>query len=234
MVSFLLRFADSGVRFTACDTMEDLPNEVKKGTTTIGLVCQDGVVMATEKRATMGTLIAHKSTQKLFKIDSNLGLTVAGVVGDAQTLARYITAEVELYKLKRGVGMTVRSAATLTANILAGSRYYPYFVGLIIGGVDAEGGHIYSLDMVGGSIPDDYVTIGSGSPFVYGVLEDHYQKGISVKDGIDLSIRSLAAAMRRDSASGDGMMIATITSKEGFVLVPDEEITKRKSKLKIE
>src|SRR5512136_3390453 len=163
--------------------------EVKKGTTTIGLVCQDGVVMATEKRATMGTLIAHKSTQKLFRIDSNLGLTVAGVVGDAQTLARYITAEVELYKLKRGVGMSVRSAATLTSNILGGNRYYPYYVGLIIGGVDSEGSHVYSLDMAGGSIPDDYVTTGSGSPFVYGVLEDHYQKTIVIKDAIDLAIR---------------------------------------------
>lgn len=214
--------------------MEDLPDSVKKGTTTIGLVCQDGVVMATEKRATMGTMIAHKTTQKLFRIDSNLGLTVAGVVGDAQTLARYITAEVELYKLKRGVGMTVRSAATLTANILAGSRFYPYYVGLILGGMDPEGGHMYSLDMVGGAIPDDYVATGSGSPFVYGVLEDHYQKTLTVKDGIELSIRSLSAAMKRDAASGDGMAIATITSKDGFELVPEEEITRRKAKLKIE
>jgi len=214
--------------------MEDLPDTVKKGTTTIGLVCQDGVVMATEKRATMGTLIAHKTTQKLFRIDSNLGLTVAGVVGDAQMLARYITAEVELYKLKRGVGMTVRSAATLTANILAGSRFYPYYVGLIIGGVDAEGGHIYSLDMVGGSIPDDYVTIGSGSPYVYGVLEDHYQKTITVKDGVELCVRALSAAMKRDAASGDGMMIATITQKGGFEQLSEDEISKRKAKLKIE
>src|SRR4030065_2816424 len=90
--------------------------EVKKGTTTIGMVCKEGVVMATEMRATMGTLIAHKTTQKLFKIDENLGLTVSGVVGDAQTLARDITAEVELYKLKRRQMMTVRSAATLTSD----------------------------------------------------------------------------------------------------------------------
>lgn len=214
--------------------MNDLPDSVKKGTTTIGLVCQDGVVMATEKRATMGTMIAHRTTQKLFKIDENLGLTVAGVVGDAQTLARYITAEVELYKLKRGVGMSVRSAATLTSNILAGSRYYPYWVGLILGGVDSEGSHVYALDMVGGAIPDEYVTTGSGSPFVYGVLEDHYTKEIAIKDGIDLSIRSLSAAMKRDSASGDGMSIATITRKDGFVLVSDEEIEKRKTKLKLE
>ena len=206
--------------------------EVKKGTTTIGLVCKDGVVMATEMRATMGTLIAHKTTQKLFKIDDNLGLTVAGVVGDAQTLARYITAEVELYKLKRGQQMTVRSAATLTSNILAGSRFYPYYVGLILGGIDRDGNHVYALDMVGGAIPDDFVTTGSGSPYVYGVLEDHYEKGLLVNDGLDLAIRSLHAAMRRDSASGDGYSVVSIT-KEGFAPLDEKEIQKRLSKLKL-
>jgi proteasome beta subunit len=206
--------------------------EVKKGTTTIGLVCKDGVVMATEMRATMGTLIAHKTTQKLFKIDDNLGLTVAGVVGDAQTLARYITAEVELYKLKRGQQMTVRSAATLTSNILAGSRFYPYYVGLILGGTDRDGHHVYALDMVGGAIPDDFVTTGSGSPFVYGVLEDHFEKGLAVNDGMDLAIRALHAAMRRDSASGDGYSVASIT-KEGFATLDGKEIQRRLSKLKL-
>lgn len=206
--------------------------EVKKGTTTIGLVCQEGVVMATEQRATMGTLIAHKTTQKLFKIDDNIGLTVAGVVGDAQTLARYITAEVELYKLKRGQPMSVKSAATLTSNILAGSRFYPYWVGLILGGIDREGAHVYALDMVGGAIPDDYVTTGSGSPYVYGVLEDHYQKGMSVNDGMDLAIRALHAAMKRDSASGDGYSVASIT-KDGFVALDEKDIQKRLSKLKL-
>jgi proteasome beta subunit len=206
--------------------------EVKKGTTTIGLVCKDGVVMATEMRATMGTLIAHRTTQKLFKIDDNLGLTVAGVVGDAQTLARYITAEVELYKLKRSQPMTVRSAATLTSNILAGSRFYPYYVGLILGGTDREGHHVYALDMVGGAIPDDFVTTGSGSPYVYGVLEDHYEKNMLVNDGMDLAIRSLHAAMRRDSASGDGYAVASIT-KDGFAVLDEKEIQKRLSKLKL-
>ena len=206
--------------------------EVKKGTTTIGMVCKDGVVMATEMRATMGTLIAHKTTQKFFKIDENLGLAVAGVVGDAQTLARYITAEVQLYKLKRGQLMTVKSAATLTSNILSGSRYYPYWVGLILGGVDRDGGHVYALDMVGGAIPDEYVTTGSGSPYVYGVLEDHYKSGLTVTDGIDLAARSLNAAMKRDSASGDGMTIAAITS-EGLSLVEEKDIHKRMAKMKL-
>ena len=205
---------------------------IKKGTTTIGLVCRDGVVMATEMRATMGTLIAHKTTQKLFKIDDNLGLTVAGVVGDAQTLARYITAEVELYKLKRNQQMSVRSAATLTSNILAGSRFYPYYVGLVLGGIDREGGHVYALDMVGGAIPDDYVTTGSGSPYVYGVLEDHYEKGLTVTDGEDLAIRGLHAAMKRDAASGDGYSVASIT-KEGFLPLDEKDIQRRLSKMKL-
>lgn len=207
-------------------------DELKKGTTTIGMVCKEGVVMATEMRATMGTLIAHKTTQKLFKIDDNLGLTVAGVVGDAQTLARYITAEVELYKLKRGQQMTVKSAATMASNILAGSRFYPYYVGLILGGIDRDGGHVYSLDMVGGAIPDDYVTTGSGSPYVYGVLEDHFEKGLTVSDGMDLAIRALHASMKRDSASGDGYSVAAIT-KEGFATLDEKEVQKRLAKMKL-
>lgn len=205
---------------------------VAKGTTTVGLVCRDGVVLGVERRVSMGTMIAHKTAQKLFKVDDNLGLTVAGIVGDAQTLARYITAEVELYKLKRGIPMSVKSAATLTSNILAGSRYYPYWVGLILGGIDPEGQHVYSLDMVGGAIPDDYVTTGSGSPFVYGVLEDHYEKGLTIKEGADLAIRSLTAALKRDSASGDGLVVATIT-KQGFELLLEDDVQKRIARMKL-
>lgn len=212
--------------------MVDIPEELKKGTTTLGIVCKDGVVLATERRATAGTMIAHKKTQKLFKIDQHLGLTIAGLVGDAQTLARYLAAEVELYKLKRNVPMSIKSAATLMSNILSGSRYFPYWVGLIIGGVDREGGHVYSLDPIGGAIPDKYVSTGSGSPFVYGVLEDHYQEGLNINEGVDLAVRALSAAMKRDSASGDGMDIAIITEKE-FRELSEDDIKKRMSKLKL-
>jgi proteasome beta subunit len=211
---------------------DDMSTELKKGTTTVGIVCKDGVVLGTERRATMGTLIAHKTTQKLFKIDDSIGLTVAGLVGDAQVLARYLMAEVELYKMKRGSPMTVRAASTLLSNILNGSKYYPYWVQLVVGGVDAEGGHVYSIDAAGGSIPDTYVTTGSGSPYVYGVLEDHFQEGLSASEGVDLVIRGLHASMRRDSASGDGMNIAIITKKD-FKELTDDDIQKRISKMKL-
>jgi proteasome beta subunit len=212
--------------------MTQMANEVKTGTTTLGMVCKDGVVLAAERRATMGTLIAHKATKKVFKLDDNLGLTTAGLVGDIQLLARYITAEVELFKLKRNTPMSVKACATLLSNILAGRRYFPYWVQLVIGGVDEEGNHVYSLDMAGGSIPDKYVTTGSGSPYVYGVLEDHYKDDVSLDNGIDLAIRALTAAMKRDAVSGDGIDIISIT-KKGYVHLDDKEVEKRKSAMKL-
>jgi proteasome beta subunit len=212
--------------------MPEYTHELKKGTTTVGITCKDGVVIATEHRATMGTLIAHKKTQKLFKIDDNIGLTVAGLVGDAQTLARYLKAEAELYRLKRGSNMPIRAAATMLANILNGRSYYPYWVQLIVAGVDDDGYHVYSLDAAGGSIPDDYVTTGSGSPYVYGILEDYYKPDMSMNDTIDLAIRGISAAMKRDSASGNGISVASITKKE-FKELDDAEVTKRIAKMKL-
>ena len=202
------------------------------GTTTIGMVCKDGVVLATERRATMGHFIANKTTVKLFRVDRNLGATFSGSVGDAQAMIRYLQAEVALYRMRKGGPLRVESAATLTANILNANRYYPYFAWLIIGGLDTRGGHIFALDAGGGSIEDRYVSIGSGSPFVYGVLEDAWKESPSVSEGIDLSLRGLAAAMKRDSASGDGYAVAEIT-QAGYRELESEEIQKRTTRLKL-
>ena len=204
--------------------------DLKKGTTTLGLVCTDGIVMATEMRATMGNLIGHKTTQKLFKISDNMALTVAGLVGDAQMLARWLSAEVKLYELKTGTTMSLSAASTLMANIMKGRRYMPFWVQLLLGGIDSEGGHVYSLDSAGGSIPDKYQTTGSGSPFVYGVLEDRFIEDLSVEQGKVLGGRALTAAMKRDSASGDGISMCVIDSK-GYHRVSPEDIAKIQTKL---
>jgi len=204
--------------------------DLKKGTTTLGLVCTDGIVMATEMRATMGNLIGHKTTQKLFQISDNMALTVAGLVGDAQMLARWLTAEVKLYELKTGTTMSLRAASTLMANIMNGRRYMPFWVQLLLGGIDSEGGHVYSLDAAGGSIPDKFQTTGSGSPFVYGVLEDRFIEDLSVEQGKVLGVRALTAAMKRDSASGDGISMCVIDSN-GYHKVSPEDIAKIQTKL---
>lgn len=204
--------------------------ENKKGTTTLGLVFKDGIVAAAEHRATMGTLIAHKVAKKIFKIDEHMLLTTAGLVGDAQLLARFLRVEAELYKLEREGPMPVKGAATLMANILNQRKFYPYYVQLIIAGVDNTGPHIFSLDAAGGAIEDIYTTTGSGSPYVFGVLEDHYRKDMTEEEAIDLAIRAMTAAMKRDAASGDGMDVVVIT-KKGYRELSDEEIEERKEKL---
>ena len=206
---------------------------VKTGTTTVGIVTKDGVVLGTEHRASMETFIAHKVAQKLYKLDSNIGMTTAGLVGDLQVLVRYMRAEISLYRLRRDTLMPVNAAATLLSNILNERKFYPYYVGLIIGGYDHRGYHVFSIDAAGGAIEDKYTSVGSGSLFVYGVLEDRWSDDMKLSEGVDLAIRGINAAIRRDAASGDGISIATITKEKGFVELSSEEIEKRMKKLKL-
>jgi proteasome beta subunit len=200
---------------------EDGPGVIKTGTSTIGITFDGGVVVGADHRATMGHFVANKSVQKLFKIGENLALTTAGLVGHAQSLARTLAAEVSLFELRRGDLMTVRGAATLTANILSGR---PHWVQLLIVGVDSEGGSVYSIDSAGGSIPDTYCATGSGSPYMYGVLEDGYSVDMSRKEAVGLAVRALSASAQRDAASGNGMDLAVISTKDGYVPVEQSEI----------
>lgn len=206
---------------------------LKTGTTTLAIACDDGVVMATEKRATMGHLIGHKNAQKLYPVDQHLALTTAGLVGDAQNLARILTAEAQLYRFKREQRLPVRGAATMLGNLLNRNKFTPYWVQLIVGGVDRRGGSVFTVDSAGGAISETWTCTGSGSPFVYGVLEDRFEDGVKAKGAVDLAIRGLNAAMRRDAASGNGMDIAIINDKDGFQRLTEEDILKRHKAMKL-
>ncbi len=186
-----------------------------KGTTTVGLTCKDGVVLVTDRRATMGSLIAHKDVEKIFKLDAHIGMTVAGAVSDAQTLARWIQAEANLYKIRKGEAITVNGMATLIANVLHSQRYYPMLLQLIVGGHDNTGPRLYSVDLMGSAIEDNLISTGSGSPVAYGVLEDGYEKDMSLDEGVNLAVRALRAALGRDAMSGNGINVVKIT-KDGY------------------
>ena len=178
--------------------------EVFKGTTTVGVLCDGGVVLASESRATMGSFIASSQAKKIYQIDDLVGMTTAGAVGDAQSLVRMVQVEARLYKMQRGERMTVKAVTSMLANILSSRRYYPFMVQLVMGGVDRYGPKIYSLDALGGQIEERrIVSTGSGSPIAYGVLEAMYKPGISIEDGTVLAARAIHNAMKRDSASGD-------------------------------
>jgi proteasome beta subunit len=205
---------------------------IRKGTTTIGLVCEDGVILASEKRATMGSFIASRSAKKIYRIGDNIGLTTAGAVGDAQAIARLSSAEMKLYQIRTQKSMTVKAISTLLSNVLSGQRFFPYYVQLLVGGVDKDGcSNLYSLDAIGGQIDEtEVVATGSGSQIAYGVLEENYLKDISTGKGVELVVRALHAAMKRDSASGDEIEVVKIT-KDKYEVLDKEEIEEIKSHL---
>jgi proteasome beta subunit len=185
--------------------------EVFKGTTTVGVLCDGGIVLASESRATMGNFIASSTAKKIYQVDDLVGLTTAGVVGDAQSLVRMIQVEARLYRMQRGEPLTVKAITSLLSNILAGRRYFPFMVQLIIGGVDRYGPKIFSLDALGGQIEErKIVSTGSGSPIAYGVLEALYKPNISIEDGAILAAKAIKNAMKRDSASGDKIEVVKI------------------------
>ena len=202
--------------------MDATSSAIKTGTSTVGITYDGGVVVGADHRATMGHFIANKSVQKLFRISDNIALTTAGLVGHAQSLSRVLAAELKLFELNRDMPMTVKGAATFTANILSGR---PHYVQLLIVGVDPSGPSVYSIDSAGGSIPDTYCATGSGSPYMYGVLEDQFKTGMSKDQALSLAAKALLASAQRDAASGNGMDLAYITNQTGFTQLSEEEVT---------
>lgn len=210
------------------DRMHATTDAVKTGTSTIGITFDGGVVVGADHRATMGHFIANKSVKKLFQISNSVALTTAGLVGHAQSLSRTLAAELKLYELKEGNAMTVKGAATLTANILVGR---PHYVQLLIVGVDSSGSSVYSIDSAGGSIPDVYCATGSGSPYMYGVLEDQFREGMDEKSALKVAAKALLASAQRDAASGNGMDLAVITAENGYQQLSVEQVDELLSSL---
>ena len=191
-----------------------------EGTTTVGITCKDGVVFASERRASMGNLVAHKVAEKIFKIDNHIAATIAGSVADAQTLMKVISAETALYRLRNGKDISLEAAAAVSSNILHSS---PAYVQTLIGGVDDTGASIYSLDAAGGMIKDTFISTGSGSTFAYGVLEDRFYEDITVEEATEVAIRAIKAATERDTYSGNGFLVANVT-EDGFKMLEKEEV----------
>jgi proteasome beta subunit len=208
--------------------------EAKHGTTTVGVVYKDGVIVAADKRASMGYLIANKEVDKIFKISDSIAMTIAGSAADGQMLAKFLRAEVDLYRLNIGIEPTLDVASSLMQNILfsQGKSFIPYFVQLILAGAEDSGGYaITTLDALGSNIKEKkFYTTGSGSPMAFGVLEDNYSEGMTEDDTVKLAVRSITAAIRRDMGSGEGIDVIVI-NKKGFKRldkVPVETVVKSK------
>lgn len=195
---------------------------VLKGTTTIGVVCKEGVILASDTRVTMGFYVAHKHGKKIYRIDNHLAMTISGSVADAQRTVDILTANAQLYRLNVGRPLPVNSAARLIANLLFSVRYAPLVAQVLIGGVDDTGPHVFSLDPFGSLTEEKCVATGSGSPIAYGVLEDKYKEDMLVEEVLPVVVKAVGSAMKRDAASGDSFDVAVIDAK-GYRRLVDEE-----------
>ena len=204
--------------------MSDYVNHNKlHGTTTVGLECSDGVVLATDTRATAGFLyIAHRHVKKLAKLDEHIAMTIAGSVADAQNIVDILRYHANIYKLESRMPMPVKSCARLASNIFFSQRYAPYIVEILVGGHDSEGPAMYNVDLFGSLNKEKFVSTGSGSPVAYGILESEFREGMSVDEASKVAARAIAAAIRRNAGTGDGVDVAII-DKKGYREMSKEE-----------
>ena len=198
--------------------MED-DKKYLKGTTTVGIVCKDGIVLGADMRATAGNLIVNKETEKVVRITDNIIVTMAGTVSDAQLLCKYLSAELNLMKIRNNHEPTVKEEANLMSSFVYGNirkmSMIPGVAHFLMAGKDNSGYYLYDI-FADGSLTEEnkFVTSGSGSVFALGVLESTYKENMSVSDGVDLVFKSINAALQRDTYSGNGINIFTVT-KDG-------------------
>lgn len=206
--------------------MDEEKTKLKTGTTTVGISTDNAVVFAADKRATMGHFIAHKFVEKVVPVTDRLVMTMAGLVGDAQMLLKYMKSEIKLYELKSGEKITVKAAATLLGNIMYGNRFspWPFYVQLLLGGYDDEENfRVYSLSPDGAVIIDKYIATGSGTELAYSRLDEKYSKDMTPDQSVELAISAVLSAIKRDVFSGENIDVFVIT-KDGYKKMSEENV----------
>jgi proteasome beta subunit len=192
------------------ETPQDGEKVKETGTTTIGISTTDGVVIATDMRASLGgRFVSNKGVQKVEQIHPHAALTLVGSVGGAQSFIRSLRAEVNLYEARRGEEMSMQALSTLAGNFARGGPFFA--INPVLGGIDDEGSHVYSIDPAGGVMEDDYTITGSGLTVAYGTLEDRYEEDMSIEEARDVAVAGVHAAAERDTGSGNGVYIAEVT-----------------------
>jgi proteasome beta subunit len=181
------------------------------GATVVGIKCVDGAIVATDSLISWGTLILSEKGVKAFKLTDTIILASAGLTSDYQMLVNRLHAQIKLYELNNKKDISVRALSKMVANTLYARRFAPLYVQTIIVGVDSEGPALYSLDMGGSLIPDDFTATGTGVRTAYGVLELEYRPSLTVKEAEAIVVKAVKAGIARDAQSGGSIHVMTVT-----------------------
>ena len=205
-------------------------NVLKSGTSIVGIVCKDGIVMGGDRRSTAGNIVLSKNSKKVVKINEYIVVSGTGVASDIDLYQRLFSAELRLKELKTRSRPTVEEAANLFGSMtyrnIRSPSMIPSIVGQLIAGFDEDGKFsLFTVEPAGGvyRVEEYDANFSSGMPYILGLLERQYKKDISVKEGIELAKECLKSSMQRDTASGNGIDIFTVT-KDGINQVVSEEL----------
>ncbi len=185
------------------------------GATVVGIKCSDGAVVATDSLISWGTLILSETGVKAFKLTDTIVLASAGLTSDYQMLVNRLQAQIKLYELNQKKDISVKALSKMIANTLYARRFAPLYVQTVVIGVDAEGPALFTLDMGGSLIPDEFTAAGTGTRTAYGVLEQDFKPGLTVKEAEDIAIRAVKAGIARDAQSGGSIRVMSVT-KDGI------------------
>ncbi len=211
--------------------MDELKDKIlKTGTSLVGLVCKDGVVIAADKKVTLGgQVVAHKDFHKIYKLNNYLVVSITGQVSDAQVLLKIIAAQLKLKELRSKRRPSAKEAANFIATLyfqtIRQPSMIPSIVGSLVGGINEDGtAELYTISPDGAIKKiENYDASGSGMFYIWGLLERQYKKDMTIKEGINLAMESIKSSSERDTASGSGIEVYTLT-KEGIKQVIDQEL----------
>lgn len=215
--------------------------EAPHGTTIVALTCRGGVVIAGDRRATMGNLIAQRDIEKVFVTDEYSAVGIAGTAGVGIEMARLFAVELQHYEKLEGVPLSLDGKANRLASMLRGNldgammglAVLPLFVGYDLDAPDPDrAGRIISYDITGGRFEEaaGYHAVGSGSLFAKSALKKRYEPDADVDTAVRTAVEALYDAADDDTATGGPDLhrgiypvVVTITA-EGAVRLPEEEV----------
>lgn len=202
------------------------PKALKTGTTIAGIIFKDGVVLGADTRATEDTVVADKNCSKIHYLADNMFCCGAGTAADTEMTTRMIASQLELHRLNTG-----RQPQVCTANRMLKQMLFRYqghiSAALVLGGVDVNGPHIYSVHPHGSTDALPYVTMGSGSLAAMAVFESRYKLDMDRTEAMDLVKAAISAGIFNDLGSGSNVDLCVIT-KDKVDYIRSAEVANKK------
>ncbi|GAA5873757.1 hypothetical protein JCM8547_005941 [Rhodosporidiobolus lusitaniae] len=189
--------------------------KIKHGTTTLAFKYQGGIVVAVDSRATAGSYIASGTVKKVIEINPYLLGTMAGGAADCQYWETYLGIQCRLHELRNHERISVAAASKYLSNLVYSYKGMGLSMGTMVCGYDKTGPNIFYVDSDGTRLKGDMFSVGSGSTFAYGVLDQSWRWDLTEEEAIDVGKRSIFAAGHRDAFSGNTINIFHFPAAKG-------------------